>query len=479
MRRKVKFRGNVPVFFVAEDWEYHLGGRGGPQNWPGLKLFLLRQHQTIPGETDDFARASAKEDIVFRESLTADDGQSRTRRTNIFFLKTHKCASSTVQNILMRMGSKHGLTFVLPSTGNYLGNPKPFTPALIGPTLVTPDRKYNIFTHHTRYNVTAMREVMYQDAPFVTIMREPVSLFESLYSYYGMSGFYNMNLTQFLRKPLVEIETLPRYARKIGVNQMSWDLGLDQDLFRSEAAMEHLIHKVEAEFQLVMVAEFMEVSLVLLKDLMGWDQEDITFLTLNARVQGSKVNLTLWERDRLTESGKPFRKNHPSSPDRDSSLDLPVLSSRAQLDKRVNSADVLLYEHFNARFRARVKDFGDDRMRREVSTLLDKNSELYERCIKSVTLPVDPGKAYNNFNDWHSVSSSKEISTLVRYVEPSRHVCSRYVLNDNLGELDYVCNHITLAELTFTEQLRTRQAEKMRVLSKIEGFLAWDPPGAI
>nr|CAD7197603.1 unnamed protein product [Timema douglasi] len=399
---------------------------------------------------------------TFSKSLTADDGQSRTRRTNIFFLKTHKCASSTVQNILMRMGSKHGLTFVLPSTGNYLGNPKPFIPELIGPTLVTPDRKYNIFTHHTRYNGTAMREVMYQDAPFVTIMREPVSLFESLYSYYGMSGFYNMNLTQFLRKPLVEIETLPRYARKIGVNQMSWDLGLDQDLFRSEAAIEHLIHKVEAEFQLVMVAEFMEVSLVLLKDLMGWDQEDITFLTLNARVQGSKVNLTLWERNRLAEVRS-----------RDLSPQLFHEQKNNTGTSEVNSADLLLYEHFNARFRAKVKDFGDDRMRREVSTLLDKNSELYERCIKSVTLPVDPGKAYNNFN------SSKEISRLVRYVEPSRHVCSRYVLNDNLGELDYVCNHITLAELTFTEQLRTRQAEKMRVLSKIEGFLAWDPPGAI
>ncbi|CAG2062701.1 unnamed protein product, partial [Timema podura] len=216
MRRKIKFRGNVPGFFVVED----LGGKK-IQDWPGLKLFLPRQPQTIPGETDAFARASAREDIVFSErsyhglvfpalSLTADDGQIRTRRNNIFFLKTHKCASSTVQNILMRMGSKHGLTFVLPPTGNYLGNPQPFIPALIGPTLVTPDRKYNIFTHHTRYNVTAMREVMYEDAPFVTIMREPVSLFESLYSYYGMSGFYNMNLTQFLRKPLVEIETLPR-----------------------------------------------------------------------------------------------------------------------------------------------------------------------------------------------------------------------------------------------------------------------------
>ncbi|CAG2067052.1 unnamed protein product, partial [Timema podura] len=198
-------------------------------------------------------------------------------------------------------------------------------------------------------------------------------------------------------------------ARKIGVNQMSWDLGLDQDLFRSEAAVEHLIHKVEAEFQLVMVAEFMEVSLVLLKDLMGWDLEDITFLTLNARVQGSKVNLTLWERHRLAEVRS-----------RDSSPQLFHEQKCNTGTRKVNSADVLLYEHFNVKFRAKVKDFGDDRMRREV-----------------------------------------------------------YVLNDNLGELDHVCNHITLAELVFTEQLRTRQAEKMRVLSKLEGFLAWDPPGVI
>ena len=40
---------------------------------------------------------------------------------NIAFLKTHKCASSTVQNILMRFGVNNDLNFVLPSRGNYLG----------------------------------------------------------------------------------------------------------------------------------------------------------------------------------------------------------------------------------------------------------------------------------------------------------------------------------------------------------------------
>nr|CAD7572042.1 unnamed protein product [Timema californicum] len=40
------------------------------------------------------------------------------------------------------------------------------------------------------------------------------------------------------------------------------------------------------------------------------------------------------------EIGKPFRKNKPSSPDRDSTLDLPVLSSRAQHDKCVKLEEV-------------------------------------------------------------------------------------------------------------------------------------------
>nr|CAD7579419.1 unnamed protein product [Timema californicum] len=36
------------------------------------------------------------------------------------------------------------------------------------------------------------------------------------------------------------------------------------------------------------------------------------------------------------ESGKPFRKNRPNSPDRNSNLDLPILSSRALHDKPVS-----------------------------------------------------------------------------------------------------------------------------------------------
>ena len=41
-------------------------------------------------------------------------------KKSVGFLKSHKCASSSVQNILMRWGVKQEMNFVLPSSGNYM-----------------------------------------------------------------------------------------------------------------------------------------------------------------------------------------------------------------------------------------------------------------------------------------------------------------------------------------------------------------------
>ena len=42
------------------------------------------------------------------------------KKQKVGFLKTHKCASSSLQNILMRYGLNNNLNFVLPSAGNYI-----------------------------------------------------------------------------------------------------------------------------------------------------------------------------------------------------------------------------------------------------------------------------------------------------------------------------------------------------------------------
>ena len=46
--------------------------------------------------------------------------------SNVGFMKTHKTASSTVQNILMRFGMNSNLNFVMLSEGTHLGPPEVF-----------------------------------------------------------------------------------------------------------------------------------------------------------------------------------------------------------------------------------------------------------------------------------------------------------------------------------------------------------------
>ena len=91
-----------------------------------------------------------------------------TPRRKIAFAKTHKTASSTVQNILLRYGLKNGAEFLLPWVNNYLGNMlKPFTVEQMDRadqtkvpwhrTLRKSPGGYDISCFHCKWNDTAMR----------------------------------------------------------------------------------------------------------------------------------------------------------------------------------------------------------------------------------------------------------------------------------------------------------------------------------
>ncbi|CAL4191130.1 unnamed protein product, partial [Meganyctiphanes norvegica] len=96
-------------------------------------------------------------------------------RDSVVFLKTHKCASSTVQRIFLRYGKSHNLTFALPAVANYIGHPMSFIKSLIPKHLRTPDEIYNMIVVHTRFNYENMAKAVNKDARWVTILREPLS----------------------------------------------------------------------------------------------------------------------------------------------------------------------------------------------------------------------------------------------------------------------------------------------------------------
>ncbi|XP_046385291.1 galactose-3-O-sulfotransferase 4-like isoform X2 [Ischnura elegans] len=341
-----------------------------------------------------------------------EEGTKCQAKTSLFFLKTHKCGSSTVQNILMRFGRRHNLFFVLPESDNYLGNPEHFSPEFIGPKVQIPNgEKYDIFTHHTRYDHEAIRGIMKDGTPFVTIMRDPIKLQLSLYDYYYLQYFNDKSLPELLHQNLSEVEDKPRYRYRVGWNQISWDLGVDHSRMKMAHTLPYLVNKVENEFDLVMITEFMEASLVLLADLMCWPLEEVRFITANARVMDPKSN----------------NKN------------IVLTDEEIAVLEKLNRIDIQLYSHFKQRFKQLILEYGRDRMMSDVNRLVDMNNKLYRDCIASIRPP-----------------NKNQVQVTQYELKP---------------DAPKTCREVLLPELKFTDGLRSDQEKRVAAIKKLRDFL--------
>ena len=61
-------------------------------------------------------------------------------------------------------------------------------------------------------------------------------------------------------------------------NELLWDLGMDVSLMESKESLRKIIEFYEKEFDLVLLAERFDESLIVMKNLLCWDLEDITYL---------------------------------------------------------------------------------------------------------------------------------------------------------------------------------------------------------
>merc|ERR1719237_677107 len=143
-----------------------------------------------------------------------------------------------------------------------------------------------------------------------------------------------------------------RAYKNLGRNQMLWDAGLPLRAMDNITAVQAKIEEMEETFNLVMVAERWDESMVLLKQLLCWEFSDVVNFKLNARKESKKV----------------------------------VLSSEARAALREYLAnDYLVYNHFKAKFDERVNSFGLPRMSRELAQLSSANEKMQELCSVKAT----------------------------------------------------------------------------------------------
>lgn len=83
---------------------------------------------------------------------------------------------------------------------------------------------------------------------------------------------------------------------------MAFDFGLDTKYFKNKKKIQELLNFIDAEFDLVLLSEYMEVSMLLLAEIMCWPLEAVTFFNLNARPADQyHTNLTTEDNIKLRE----------------------------------------------------------------------------------------------------------------------------------------------------------------------------------
>ena len=321
------------------------------------------------------------------------------------FLKTHKTGGSTIVNILFRYGDSRNLTFALGA--GHLAWPQRFHISQVLPFY----RQPNILCSHTVFNKKPLNWLFPREiSKYVTIIRNPVDTFESLFNYYklgkvlGLEGDPVVSLEKFLERASSFYNKFGAKKRRINArNPMMFDLGLSQKYFQNYTAVTEYINFLNKEFDLVMIMDYFDESLILLKRLLCWEIDDILHVKVNERLDKEKAsNLS----DRVKEN-----------------------------IKRWNKADVLLFTYFNATFWKKIEMEGSG-FYEDLSVFRERRLKLQQMCFENGTGAVQEvfrGKIVKGYSTRNDLNSS----------------------------FKFLCNRLIKTENDYLDELRRKRKEQL------------------
>ncbi len=292
----------------------------------------------------------------------------------VAFAKTHKTGSSTVQNILLRYGVKHDLVFAMPPNSWMFHIIDPLNSSLVldGPWR---DLGFDIFAFHCRWNYTEVNK-MVPGAQYITILRDPLWTFESNYVYMGAQNARKADLNQFAERFAAKGEKRNKRAY-VGQNNLLWDLGVNVEDLDNMDVVDAKIKEIDEKFELVMMMERFEESLVLFADAFCWPLEEVTYIKQNERVKEIKNVPTNKTREIMREW---LRGDYKVS----NTFLYVVVIIFFQL---LLLPHFQLYEHFMEVFQRKIDEYGRERMAADVARLREMNTQITSECITRVVEP--------------------------------------------------------------------------------------------
>ncbi|XP_063675051.1 galactosylceramide sulfotransferase-like [Bolinopsis microptera] len=335
------------------------------QHHPGSRINVIAPLQpqsatesptTEPIPTDETNEESGLQGFkIVGEGLQVPKGKD----DSFLFIKTHKCGTSTLVNMFYLFGLRRRLNFVTQPWSRQLDVDKPLLPP-------RPGGDYNFQIAHVRFKPERQHEILPKFRTFyTTIIRSPIKHFNSAFAYFGADKKYRQGTDgEFLSLD----ETISKWLddNKAGlepnntscslgniVNGISKDLGFNKYLQRDGTLQEKIddfIADLAQEFDFVLLTDYFDESLVLLKEQMGWEVEDIFFM-------------------------KRF-----STADR-SRKDSELSQKTADLILKYNIVDVQLYNFFHQMFKMKVLAFGEKLLQEKTAEFRRLRTEFESSCF--------------------------------------------------------------------------------------------------
>ncbi len=256
---------------------------------------------------------------------------------------------------------------------------------------------------------------MPKDTFYFSILRNPVVMMESLFVYYKAIPAFRAvkSLEEFLiqgRRSYNASVPNNHYARNI----LTFDFGLDNTAPENDTELDRrsaeVIAAVERDFPLILISEYFDESLVLLKHALCWSLDDVSSFRLNSRSERSRRPLSTETTERV---------------------------------KEWNSLDWRLYQHFNATFWKRIDStLGRTKLQQEVELLRAKRRNLEQMCLQEGGA-VDPAQVHD--------SSLKPFQYGAAVIQGYN---LRLELNNDTRQL---CQRLITPELQYTSALYTKQ----------------------
>ncbi len=251
------------------------------------------------------------------------------------------------------------------------------------------------------------------DSIYISILRDPVKMYESIYTYLRLDlrfspdeGTHLVSIEEFFANTQLYYQKWDSvYSGQFSRNPMLYDFGLHPTDMEDETKIDNLISVIDKRFDLIMIADYFEESLIMLKHLLCLEISDIAYLTTNARSDDSIGSIS---------------------------------KSLSKKIKAWNWADVRLFNHFNRTFHEKLKLFDQDEMNQEITELRKFNTRLKDECVADVAVDMQ--------SVWH----------------PEGIKIEGFRLKEEQQDENGICKMVTRPEKIYTNILKLRQSASIR-----------------